>query len=114
MKMLERFWMGCGHCHGADACPLLQSAEQSYAERPWFRGRVLVGVATAVFLIPLLTGMAGAYVIERWWAPGNSAAAGWWQMLGLLGGGAVGLGVARLMVRWTGLSACAREHGDAA
>ena len=95
MKWLERFWFGCGHCHGTDGCPWVQDG---IAPDENAGGARLVLLSMVVFLLPLLTAMVGAYYVGAWQAGAGTVALGWWQALGAVIGFAAGIPIARLLV----------------
>ncbi len=107
-KALERLWLGCGghcHTHGPDghSCPLLDGADPAKhlldpEVRRFSSGPSLVLACLAVFLLPLSTAVGGGFLAGRYLAPDASAFLGWWQAAGLLGGLAVGVGLAKLLV----------------
>ncbi|MBN2445380.1 MAG: hypothetical protein JXO22_01545 [Phycisphaerae bacterium] len=112
MKFLERFWNGCGHCQGEAECPLLQDAARTYACNPWFTGRTLVGIAVTIFLVPLAAAIAGAYLAQWLWSSGTPASDNLWQSLGLLGGLALGVGLAKLLVNLSRVTRHLVTDGD--
>jgi hypothetical protein len=97
MKWLERFWFGCGHCHGVDACPVARAAESESARSgPASRGAGLVGAAVVVFLMPLVFAIAGAWLAGGRPAGKSFAVSAGWQMAGA----AIGLVVGVVTARW--------------
>ncbi len=90
MKWLERFWFGCGHCHGADSCPVARAAESDSA-----RGG-LAGAAVVVFLMPLVFAIVGAWLAGGRPVEGTLAVSSGWQMVGAT----VGLAAGVVMARW--------------
>lgn len=98
LKMLERFWTGCGHCRGdAAKCPISEQLEQ-FSQTP------LVGVARLpialtsllVFLFPLSCGLLGAYFLNRWESAAVMISSELRQIGGFLIGTAVGVGAAKV------------------
>lgn len=114
MKFLERFWHGCGHCDGEESCPMIRSAHALYDANPWFRGPRMVLTAVSIFLVPLLAGIVGAYLAQTWWASDAEGSIALWQTVGLLGGVAIGLGLAKLLVIAARLTRFVRPSGDSA
>ena len=100
MKFLERFWGGCGHCHGAESCPLVQAHEHS---GPFSYGSTMVLAAISVFLLPILTVIVGACLAERYFAGSSFASVSCWQGIGGLVGFFVGVLVAKVII------ACLRQ-----
>jgi len=102
-KALQRLWFGCGgacHAHGQDqpTCPLLDTTDltasvRDPAARRFSHGGPLAAAAATVFLFPLATAMGGAYLAGRYVPPFLGYE--WAQLLGLLGGMAAGVGLAR-------------------
>lgn len=85
MKFLEYFWRGCGHCSGEEGCAHLQDAARVYDQHPWFRGHRMVGVALLIFIVPLVLGVLGGHLANRW-AAGFGWTTPWITALGLVGG----------------------------
>ena len=108
MKFLERFWYGCGHCHGAEqgdgpaSCPLMQDAQVNRwldpEGRRFSQGGALVLAATTVFLLPLATAIGGAFVGGRYLAPASHTPVWAWQAIGMVAGLALGVGLAKLVL----------------
>lgn len=100
MAGLERPAFGCCQCDELARCRFAQTAEAGPdgggREQP--RGRHLVLPATAVFLLPLVAAVGGAYLTGRWWAGASFASRGWWQAGGAVGGLILGAGLARLLL----------------
>jgi hypothetical protein len=91
VKFLERFWHGCGHCHGSETCPLLQEAEgPEQHSLPFGQGFPMAAASAGVFLLPLGTAIGGAYLAGRCFASDSFVLLGLWQAAGLLVGLAVG------------------------
>jgi positive regulator of sigma E activity len=90
MRFLERFWFGCGHCHG-DGCPLAETTDTA-TQGDAGHGSV-VAESLAVFILPLVTALAGGWLASRIWPIGG-------QVLGLLVGAAAGIALACVLVRW--------------
>lgn len=111
VKALERFWYGCGgHCHcspdGVAACPLMNGNDplaplMDPEARRFSTGFGLVGACLLVFVLPLATGLLGAFLLGRLIDLGHPARQGWIQLLGLLAGLGVGVGLAKLVLRLT-------------
>jgi hypothetical protein len=102
LKFLERFWFGCGHCHGPDGCPLFDGTEDPPETGARHACAEPVGArAFVVFIVPLATAIAGAYFGGRWLGPGASGAAGWLQAAGGVAGFAIGVLLAKACVAWT-------------
>jgi hypothetical protein len=101
MRFLERFWFGCGHCHGEDGCPLMEGVDPESVGTPdTERGPGLIGAVILVFLVPPATAIGGAYLAGRWWAGSSPASLGLWQAAGAVAGFLAGVGLAKL-VFWT-------------
>lgn len=99
LKMLERFWFGCGHCHGDKPCALvdqIEAAEKSGSA--YSHGGTLVAFASLVFLLPLATAAVGAYYAGKWWADDSFISLGLWQTLGMIAGLLAGTGFAKLVL----------------
>ena len=103
MALLERFWFGCGHCHGASGCPYVDG-DGPEAAAATLRGPMLVLTVLLVFVVPLLTALIGARVVERWVSAWPDSLAIWCQAGGLVAGLAVGVVLARTIL--------ARMHRD--
>ncbi len=86
--MITRTGFECSLCRERGPCPVSAGAEEPSA-RPEDRGASLVGAAIIVFLLPLATAIAAAFVGSRLAAPRPESAA-LWQVggagLGLLAG----------------------------
>jgi hypothetical protein len=52
-----------------------------------------------VFLLPLLTGIAGAFLAGHFGAGRTPTSTGWWQFLGMIAGLILGVTLAKLVVR---------------
>lgn len=100
MKFLERFWFGCGHCHGPEGCPWVEAAGCTSPDAFGASGRGLVLCALAVFILPLASAIAGAHLVGRWCVglADGSIAAG--QAAGIVVGFLVGVGVAKVVLLW--------------
>ena len=100
MAGLEKPPFGCGQCDELAGCRFARTAESGPdgGGRAELRGRDLVLPATAVFLLPLVAAMGGAYLTGRWWAGASFASGGWWQAGGAMGGLILGAGLARLLL----------------
>jgi len=98
LKMLERFWYGCGHCHGDEAsCPFSEHMAGVDRDSLTGVGRLPIQItAPIVFLLPLASGIACGYLCEIFWAEGSRISAGIWQTGGLIAGIAIGAGLAKL------------------
>ncbi len=108
MKWLERFWFGCGHCRGVEACPVARAVESAQSG-PAGSGAGLVGAAVVVFLMPLVFAIAGAWLVGGRAAQDSHAVSSGWQFVGAVAGLAAGVVTARWLVRrlWA-------RRGDAA
>ena len=96
VKMLERFWHGCGHCQGQENCPLLVASEP--LEPPTAEAKLPVALtAGMVFLLPLALAIVGASLAGRGKAA-NSAMAEFGECFGLLVGFAVGVMTAKILL----------------
>lgn len=98
MKMLERMWVGCGHCHGESACPMLQEARRTYEAHPWFQGRTLVSAALIIFALPLTLALIGGWLASSG-SPLDSDQTSPAQVIGVLAGLASGAGLAPFLLR---------------
>lgn len=96
--MLERFWFGCGHCHGdAAKCPLSDQLElAARTPRTGIARLPLALTSMVVFLLPLACGILGAYFFNRWEAVAQAVSSELRQFGGFLIGSAVGIGAAKL------------------
>jgi hypothetical protein len=101
MKFLERFWFGCGHCHGGDGCPMVDSVNPETGE-PYetVHGPRLIGTVILVFVLPLITAVGGAYLGGIWSADASKYLHSLAEVIGAVGGFLVGVGLAKL-VFWT-------------
>lgn len=98
MKMLEKFWFGCGPGH-CQQCPVANAAEQADREPTGFEaGAALVVSALAVFILPVVTAVTGAWLGGTWSAGATNISQSLWQSGGALAGLAVGIGAAKLLV----------------
>ncbi len=97
MNFLERFWTGCGNCHGGETCPIASLGEQQRSA-PFGQGGYLVAGAVTVFLLPICTVILGAYFAGRQFAGEAAGSLGRWQVAGAFVGLTVGIGVAKLLV----------------
>jgi hypothetical protein len=98
MKMLEKFWFGCGHSH-CQQCPMADAAEATDRERTGFEaGTALVVSALAVFILPIVTAVTGAWLGGTWWADATTVAQYLWQAGGALAGLALGIGAAKALI----------------
>lgn len=102
MKFLERFWFGCGHCHGGEGCPIIDDGCDPTAleKRELGHGLGLVLTVILVFILPLGTAIIGAMLADQWIPQAGPALAGTVQIGGSVIGFFVGVGLARL-VFWT-------------
>jgi divalent metal cation (Fe/Co/Zn/Cd) transporter len=101
MKFLERFWFGCGHCHGGDGCPVMDDIDPEALERHEYgHGPTLVLAVILVFILPLATAIGGAYLAGHYSAGPTQSAQPLWQVAGAVAGFFVGVALARL-VFWT-------------
>ncbi len=103
LKMLERFWFGCGHCHGPESCPLIEQMEHIAPPPPRSVARLPIPVtAGLVFLLPLLSAMVAAQCFAQRFAGAGGLAASGWQALGgvcgLIGGVVLAKGLLRLLL----------------
>lgn len=95
MKWLERFWGGCGHCHGAESCPLLQDHKNA----PQFgKGSSLVCAAMTVFILPLASAILGAYLAEHWYAVSADVSALICHVVGGAAGLLIGIAFAKIII----------------
>jgi hypothetical protein len=98
MKMLEKFWFGCGHSH-CQQCPVADAAEQTDREPTGFEaGAALVVSALAAFIVPIVTAVTGAWLSGAWWAEATTLSQSLWQAGGAVAGLAVGIGAAKALV----------------
>lgn len=104
MAILEKFFFGCGHCHGAESCPAVEAAEQAAREGGQAcRGARMVLPAITVFLLPMVTAIGGAHLSASWWAQATVESVNRWQAGGALAGLAVGVMMAKLIFFCAGL-----------
>ena len=97
MTWLERFWFGCGHCHGGEGCPVARA--ESAGGGPAGAGVELAGAAVTVFLLPLMLAIAGAWLAGGRAADGSFAVVAGWQLGGAAAGLVAGVAVAGVLVR---------------
>lgn len=91
--------LGCGHCHLNDACPMADAdVNDDCHQSPDRGGARYLTSAMLVFLLPLLTGIAGAFVAGRWSAASSPGSLDRWQMSGMFVGLLLGVLVARLLL----------------
>jgi hypothetical protein len=103
MHWLERFWFGCGGCQGHTSCPVAEAAENGrLGTAPLGRGSGLVLACLTVFVLPLATGIGGAWLVGRWGGDGSVFAVGIRQVIGLVTGLAMGVATARWLVAQLG------------
>lgn len=101
MKFLERFWLGCGHCHGAQSCPLADKIDPAaVAAHEYGHGSALAAAVILVFLLPMVAAIVGAYLAGQWLGDGPESLLKTGQVGGAVVGFFVGVGVAKL-VFWT-------------
>jgi hypothetical protein len=77
-------------------------AEMENAAKPARTGVASLPIpltAATVFLLPLACAIGGGFLCGRLWAGGTPASVGGWQAAGVLAGLAVGVGLARLLLR---------------
>lgn len=99
MKFLERFWFGCGHCHDGAGCHVAEAFErQEFEKGPLRGGPPLVGTVLLVFILPLLTAIGAAYVIDGYLTTPSSVIRGWIEFGGGAAGFFVGVGLARFVL----------------
>ncbi len=97
MKMLERFWFGCGHCDGGASCPFADQMEAAGKTPVTGIARLPIPLTTAaVFLLPLASAILGASLMDKLWTAESALPVSLWQSLGLIVGLAVGAGLAKL------------------
>ncbi|NLX21469.1 MAG: SoxR reducing system RseC family protein [Phycisphaerae bacterium] len=101
MSFLENMRFGCEHCLQRGRCPATCDAPESGEDTPIDSGPSLVLPSITVFLMPLASGIVGAFLADRW------AGSAVWQGVGLLAGLAAGVIVARMLIaRWWRPQAC--------
>ncbi len=111
MSFLENMRFGCDHCHQQGKCAATCENPETCDGSPIDSGPSLVLPSITVFLLPLASGIAGAYLGGRWGGQSAAGASSAWQGAGLLAGLAVGVLVARMLVaRWRRVQA--RPVGD--
>lgn len=100
MQFLERFWHGCGECHGGESCHMAQAAvEAAESGRPFSSGGSLVLACFGVFLVPLTLAILGGWLAD-WTLTANAGfPRGLCQGVGMVTGLFAGVGVAKLMLR---------------
>ncbi len=97
LKMLERFWFGCGHCDGGASCPFASEMEAAAKSPRIGMARLPIPLTAAmVFLFPLACAIAVGYLVSEAWAGETFRSECGWQALGGLGGLVVGVLIARL------------------
>ncbi len=62
------------------------------------QGHGLLISAMAVFLLPLATGIGGGFVAGKWLAEPSVGSLGRWQVVGMVGGLALGVILAKLLL----------------
>lgn len=107
---LEKFWFSCEHCQKGEPCPIIESLDDADTSSDIYRGARLVLPALLVFVLPLLTGIAGSYLAAYWWARDTIASVDGWQSAGLIGGLVVGILVAKIVLGLAGYRT--RKIGD--
>lgn len=90
---------------------MLQDAARTYEQHAWFQGRILVGTALAIFIVPLACSVAGAHLAARYFSPEPEAAQSL-QMIGFAVGLALGLALAKLLVWMAQLTRFVSCDGD--
>ena len=99
MKMLERFWFGCGHCDGGASCPFADQMEAAGKAPITGIARLPIPLTTAaVFLLPLGVAILGAHLMGKLWTKQSVLPVSLWQSLGLIVGLAAGAGLAKLVL----------------
>jgi hypothetical protein len=98
MGFLERFWLGCGHCHDGRECPLAtDAAPRTFGTGEYRHGLGLVGAVLLAFILPLVTAIGGAFLAGRWLAGPVQQLLGVWQTGGAIVGFVAGVGLAKLV-----------------
>ena len=91
--------LGCGHCHLHNSCPIADADVSDPCDaNPDGQGLGLLISASAVFLLPLATGIGGAFVAGEWLAGPSVGSLGRWQAGGLVGGLVLGMILAKLLL----------------
>lgn len=112
MKFLERFWFGCAHCHDGHGCHVGEHLDPDTGEMiTHVHGIPLTVLAVLVFIVPLLTAVSGAYLLDQWELDPSPLPAATTQIAGAVIGFFVGVSLARLVVWVCGRRAA--SQGDA-
>ncbi len=91
--------LGCGHCHLHETCPMADADGQGPGDvGSDGQGPELVVSAMAVFLLPLATGIGGGFVAGKWLAEPSVGSLDRWQVVGMVGGLALGVILAKLLL----------------
>lgn len=111
MNWLERFWTGCDHCKGEQACPLLEPGVGAESVHASVSSGLLVVRVVLVFLLPLATAIGGSYLASRMWAADTAGSRTAWQVAGMIAGMTIGVAMARLGVRLLGRRQSRTDQG---
>jgi len=99
LAIFEKSGFGCGRCHPHDTCPMADTnGNGPHDVGPDGQGHGLLISAMAVFLLPLATGIGGGFVAGKWLAEPSVGSLGRWQAVGMVGGLALGVILARLLL----------------
>ena len=99
MKMLERFWFGCGGCHGdGHSCPYADELAQA-VQPPTGIGRLPIALTSlVVFLLPLLCAILVAHFAGKYAAKSGDTVVALSQGGGLVAGLLLGAFAAKLIL----------------
>ena len=99
MKMLERFWVGCGGCHGdGHSCPYADELAEA-VQPPTGIGRLPIALsALVVFLLPLLSAILAAHAAGKLVGERGDMIVTLAQGGGLAAGLVLGAGAAKLLL----------------
>lgn len=97
VRMLERFWHGCGNCRNGEGCALVDQLASVSSDTAPPRSPFAL-TAALVFLLPLALAIGAAALIGRW-ASYPPPLDGLLQFAGLAGGFVAGVLLARGLLR---------------
>jgi len=98
MNFLERFWLGCGHCHGGEGCPLADTFDADGRQKhPYGQGPALVAAVVLVFILPIALALVGGLVANRWVQRSTPELRDWLQIGGAIVGFFAGVIIARFI-----------------
>jgi len=93
--------LGCGHCHLHDACPMVNADINDPCHvGSDHEGLGFLASAVLVFVLPLLTGIGGAFAAGAWLAKASEVSLHYWQAVGMAGGLVFGVILAQRLQAW--------------